>query len=298
MKRQYRASVRAVLTAVSLAAVLSLYSTARGEESKVTELMPAAQQNAVVRQYCGGCHSDALMYGGLSVEHFDAAHPEPSLAAMLVSKVTNGQSPGVVNAAIHGPDANATILGFMKASAMGAAGKGVPDEKTQVAFVRALSAEAAGAEQWDSHWTEKPPTESRELTATIVRQLPSTKFAGKIDMYRLILTCRVATHEGEIKLAWANGVPEEGREITVEVDGKTQIAHKVEGGKKQGNGSGGPGATVLYPNGSEASMPFPTQSLTIRNVFPDETVVFPFENLGKTVRRDLSTCFTADDRTH
>ncbi len=260
--------------------------------------MSAAQQNSVVRQYCGSCHSDALMYGGLSVEHFDAAHPEPSLVAMLVSKVTNGQSPGVVNAAIHGLDADATILGFMKASAMGAAGKGVPDEKTQVAFVKALSAEATGAEQWDSHWAEQPPTASRELTATIVRELASTKFAGKIDMYRLILTCRVATHEGEIKLAWANGVPEEGREITVEVDGKASLTHKVEGGKRQGNGSGGPGATVLYPSGPETSMPFPTQSLTIRNVFPDETVVFPFEDLSQTARRDLSTCFAADNRTH
>src|SRR5579863_6103685 len=174
MNPQYRASVKAVVTAVSLAAVLNLYSTARGEESIVTEIMPVAQQNSVVRQYCEGCHSDALMYGGLSVEHFDAAHPEPSLAAMLLSKVTNGQSPRVVNAAIHGSDSDATILGFMKASAMGAAGKGVPDEKTQVAFAKALSTQAAGAERWDSHWTEKPPTESRELTATIVRELPST----------------------------------------------------------------------------------------------------------------------------
>jgi len=176
---------------------------------------------------------------------------------------------------------------------MGAAGKGVPDERTQVAFVKALSAEAAGAEQWESRWTENPPTQSRELTATILRELPSTKFAGKIDMYRLILTCRVATHEGEIKLAWANGVPEEGRQITVAVDGKAPFTYKVEGGKTQGNGTNGPGATVLYPN-SRANMPFPTQSLSISNLFPDETVVFPFESLSPAVRQDLATCFTAD----
>ena len=60
-------------------------------------------------------------------------------------------------------------------------------------------------------------------------------------MYRLILTCRIATHEGEIKLAWANGVPEEGREITVGVDGNASLTHRVEGGKKQGNGANGPG---------------------------------------------------------
>jgi hypothetical protein len=30
-------------------------------------------------------------------------------------------------------------------------------------------------------------------------------------MHRLILTCRADAHEGEVKLAWANGVPEEGQ---------------------------------------------------------------------------------------
>jgi hypothetical protein len=270
MNRQYSASL--ILTAA-----LSLHPTARA-----AEIMPAAQQNSVVKKYCAGCHSDALMYGGLSVQHFDAGHPEPAVAAMLVSKLTAGHSPEEVNAA----DSAATILGFMKTGAMGAAGLGVPDEPTQVAFVKALTAEAAGAEEWDSRSKEKP-----ELTATILRQLPSTKFAGKIDMYRLILTCRATTHEGEIKLAWANGVPEEGREMTVAVDGKAPFTHKVDGGKKQGNGANGPGATILYPN-PETNMPFPTQILTIKNVFPDETVVFPFDSLSQTVRRDFSTCFT------
>jgi hypothetical protein len=83
MNRRYKTTVQAALAAASLAVVLSLYPTARGEESKVTEIMPSAQQNSVVRKYCASCHSDALMYGGLSLEHFDAAHPEPSLAAML-----------------------------------------------------------------------------------------------------------------------------------------------------------------------------------------------------------------------
>jgi len=166
---------------------------------------------------------------------------------------------------------------------MGAAGNGVPDEPTQVALIKALSVEAAGAEEWEFR-------ESPALTAAIVRELPSTKFAGKTDMYRLILTCRAATHEGEIRLAWANGVPEEGQQIMIAVDGKAPFTHKVEGGKKQGNGAGGPGATVLYPNPG-TNMAFPTQNLTISNLFPDETVVFPFGNLGQTVRRDLSACY-------
>src|ERR1700689_1268539 len=133
----------------ALIALASLCSIARAEE-----IMPAGQQNSVIGKYCGGCHSDALMYGGLSVQHFDAAHPEPSVAAMLVSKLTAGHSPSEVQAAA-GPDSAATILGFMKTGAMGAAGNGVPDETTQVAFVKALTAESAGAEQWDSRVTEK-----------------------------------------------------------------------------------------------------------------------------------------------
>jgi hypothetical protein len=290
MNRQSRASFKTVLVRVSLAAALSLYPTGRAEDLRAADIMPYAQQNVVVQKQCASCHSDALMQGGLSLEHFDATHSDPSLSAMLFSKITNGYSPREVNAA-RDPKLEVKLLALMKIGAMTAGGP-LPDDATQLALVRALSAEAAGAEEWHSDWTEDSLTHSRILTATILRQLPSTKFPeGRIDMYRLILACRISSHEGEIKLAWANGVPEEGREITVVVDGKTAFTHKVEGGKKQGNGVNGPGATVLYPN-----TPFPTHSLTIRNVFPDETVVFPFENLNQTVRRDLSTCFSTGGR--
>jgi hypothetical protein len=39
------------------------------------------------------------MYGGLSVQHFDASHADPTVAAMLVSKLTNGHTPKDVEAA-------------------------------------------------------------------------------------------------------------------------------------------------------------------------------------------------------
>lgn len=53
-----------------------------------TRPMPAAQQNALVQKYCAVCHNDSHQNGGLSLEHFDAAHPDPGVAAMLVSKMT------------------------------------------------------------------------------------------------------------------------------------------------------------------------------------------------------------------
>jgi hypothetical protein len=229
------------------------------------------------------------MYGGLSVEHFDASHPDPTVAAMLVSKLTSGLTPKDVEAATHGPDPDTKTMALLH-GAMGASGS-MPDEATQIAFGRALSVDARGAEVWHSWWSDKPAVPSSTLTVDIVRQTASTKFPGKVDMYRLILTCRADTHEGEVRLGWANGVPEEGQPMTITVDGNLSFAHKAEGGKKQGNGVNGPGATILYPD-PDMNLPLPAQTLTIGNLFSNETVVFPFEDLSATVRRDLAGCFS------
>jgi hypothetical protein len=64
----------------TIAALVGLAAVANGA-------MPAAQQNALLQKYCVVCHTDAHMNGGLSLEHFDAAHPDPGVAAMLVSKL-------------------------------------------------------------------------------------------------------------------------------------------------------------------------------------------------------------------
>jgi hypothetical protein len=47
----------------------------------------------------------------------------------------------------------------------------------------------------------------------------------------------------------------------------------------------GPAATVLK------GMPMPAKTLTISNLFPDETVVFRFDGLTAAARRELSACF-------
>ena len=65
---------------------------------------------------------------------------------MLISKITNGYSPSEVNAA-NGAAAEAKLLALIKIKAMTAGGP-LPDDTTQLALVRALSAAAVGAEQW------------------------------------------------------------------------------------------------------------------------------------------------------
>jgi hypothetical protein len=210
------------------------------------DTMLVEQQNAIIHKQCAFCHNDAQMQGGFSLDRFDAAHPDPSLVAMLISK--------------------------LKVGAMGAGGFGVPDRATQDALLSALSAEATGASEWSVR--EEGPL----LTAGIVRALPSMTYAGSTDMFRLRLTCNAGTREGEIQVAWAPGNPTEGRPMSVAVDGNAPLTVKAEGGEKQGNGKSGPGSVIL-------PITLPAQTLTISNVFPDETVVFSLGDLPQTVRQ-------------
>lgn len=253
---------------------------------RAADVMGAAQEAAVVQKYCGSCHSDKLMYGGLSVQHFDATRPDPTLAAMLLSKITNGHTPKDVLAA-----ESAEVSKMMKASAMGAAGQALPDEATQVMFSRALALQSKGAYDWNIRWENAGGNaQDRTLITSILREKASLKYEGVTDSYRLIVTCRVGTREGEIRLAWANGVPAEGQLMLVAADGAAAFEHKVDGGRAQGNGNNGPGATIL-------NMPLPAQTLTVSNLFGDGNLVFPISALDKETRLDLDACFAASEAT-
>ena len=51
--------------------------------TRIFAAMPPAEQNALVKRYCAVCHTDAAMNGGLSLQHYDAANRDPTLAAMI-----------------------------------------------------------------------------------------------------------------------------------------------------------------------------------------------------------------------
>ena len=262
--------------------------------------MPAAQQTALVEKYCAVCHNDAHRNGGLSLEHFDAAHADPGVAAMLVSKLTNGVALEKIHVARTDPAAAALRAGNMKAGAMGAAGIPVPDRETQEAWVSALAAEATGAGEWTVNRTQDPVTQAPVLTASAAQEVPSTTKAGEADTYRLTLTCRTDNHEGEMLLAWAAGVPKEGHAISVAVDGRAPVTYQVLNEKVMfvgAVGTSGTGAAILsatkeVTGGLKRELTLPERDLTIGNVFPNETVVFPFDGLPQTARQALAKCFT------
>jgi hypothetical protein len=249
-----------------------------------SDAMPALQQTKLVIQYCAVCHNDVHLNGGLSLEHFDAAHADPGVAAMLVSKITSGVALEKIRAAQTDPTAAAIVAASMRTGAMGAAGIPVPDRPTQDALVHALSAEATEAGRWT---VNRIPV----WAASIAREVPLDTKAGEANTYRLTLTCRPDTHEGAMLLSWAPGVPKKGTAISAAVDGKAPSAYTVEDNEKVlfAGATGGSGQGAI-PIGATS---LPEQTLAIGNLFPGETVVFPFGELTPAMRQGLSPCFSA-----
>ena len=223
--------------------------------------MPTADQNALVKKYCAVCHTDAAKNGGLSLEHYDAAKRDPGLAAMMLSKLNNG--------------------------AMGAAGNGVPDKAAQQAWLEATRQQAARAEEWFV---------SREdgiMSAGMVREVPPRR-PGSTDapVYRVLMVCNSSTGFGEMQLTWSPE-PQTGRTMTVSIDGQAPVEYRIEGKESMGNGGtvqSGHASAVLN-SGRGGKLTLPKQSLVVGDLFPHETVEFPFGGLDKKAYFELSKCF-------
>src|SRR5262249_17520464 len=150
-------------------------------------------------------HDDIHRNGGLSLQHFDAANLEPSLAAMMVSKLKSG--------------------------AIGASGQPKPEPVIQQALLDALVMRSARATDWILTRASDPTSKTGRLSEGIVRQSPSTG-----EVYRLNLTCDPDRHEGELQLSWSPDPGKSGREVRVTVDGNPQSGYLVEGQESMGNG--------------------------------------------------------------
>ncbi len=249
-----------------------------------SDTLPVARQNALVQKHCAVCHSDSAANGGLSLEHFDADRVAPSLAAMLLSKLTSGVLLKTVQAATSDPTAAALVADKVKGGAINAAGLSVPDNATLHALVNALAGEARGANEWHVNRVSDPATKAPRLTASILRELPSARNPGQAGMYRLVVECDAATHERTMQLSWAPA-PTTGT-LWAAVDGK--VEYKVEGLEKMGNGSKGttgPAAIGLHLS------TLPGRVLRISNLFPNESVEFPFGELPKGARQSLAACY-------
>jgi hypothetical protein len=222
--------------------------------------MPAAEQNALVKKYCAVCHTDAVMNGGLSLEHYDAAKHDPSLAAMILSKLSNG--------------------------AMGAAGNGVPDKVSQQAWLDSTREQAAGATEWFV---------SRDdglVAASIVREVVRKPDSSEVEAYRLRIVCNASTGVGEMLLSWSPQ-PQTGRTMFASVDGNSPVEYNIEGNESMGNGgtvqSGH--ASVLLTGGKHGKLALANKALTIRELFPGETVEFPLAELERKAHAELRRCF-------
>jgi cytochrome c551/c552 len=111
------------------------------QQAPAPAVMPVAQQNALVQKYCVVCHDDAQETGGVSLQNFDAAHPDPSVSARMVGMLKSGAMPPKD---MDRPD-SATLFAFM--NALSAAAVGAPVASHDAAPVAAAPAlpQAVGA---------------------------------------------------------------------------------------------------------------------------------------------------------
>jgi hypothetical protein len=168
---------------------------------------------------------------------------------------------------------------------MGAAGSGVPDEASQEVWLATTKEQAAGAKEWFVSRGDGV------VSASTIREVSIGPDVTARQVYRVKVSCNASSGVGEMQLTWSPR-PQTGRTMTATADGNAPVEYRIEGKESMGNGgtvqSGH--ASVLLSDG--AKLGFPNHSLTVRELFPGETVKFPFSDLDQKTRTELSTCFS------
>jgi hypothetical protein len=172
------------LGAAAFAGALTLPLAAAGQDAVPVARggMPVAQQNDLVKKRCVMCHSHAQRKGGLSLEAFDAANPDPSIARMMSVKVADD-------------------------GAMTAAGAPAPDRETVDAFLSALSAAtrrtASVSNGWAVDLTLDPLTPGGGhafVTARAIQEVPLPVDPRASAVYQLTLSCNGAVRRARTEL--------------------------------------------------------------------------------------------------
>jgi hypothetical protein len=251
-----------------------------------------SEQNALIVSRCAVCHDDDTRTGGMSLEHYDAAHAPSSLAVMLLSQLTNGMP--FANYTAGTPESTALTDKKLKNGAINAAGSPVPPKATVDALVASLVAQSKGATAWTArqtvHVSHSSLTGSKLVTASQSREVPSTKSPGDSVFYQLTLTCNLATHQGEMQLAWSP-LTETGHTFIATADGN-ESTHLLDG-KESATGPSGRATrtSIVLSAPGVGQLRLPKKSLVIADVFPGETVTFAFDTLSPSMRAEMSACF-------
>jgi hypothetical protein len=100
----------------------------------------------------------------------------------------------------------------------------------------------------------------------------------------LTLACNGATHNGEMQIATyastaARPMPGGGAAVP--------FSYAVDGSAAQ---RAALSPTAPYAGSAGSLSPFPTRTLTIADLFPNETVTFSLAGLSPAVRQVLATC--------
>ena len=119
---------------------------------------PAAleQQNTFVKTHCAVCHSDRANNGGLSLEGFDAAVAAPSLAAMMLSKITSGTALATVTRRRSRRGRRHGARSGLRKGAVDAAGIGVPGKRHGGRSGRGVRGAVGGRHEMERRALEAP----------------------------------------------------------------------------------------------------------------------------------------------
>lgn len=262
--------------------VLGICASVVVSPAMAAEVLPVIQQNAIVQKHCAVCHNNRSLNGGLSLQDFDAASVAPSLAAMMLSKLTSGLPLDTVSKASLDDVARAELSHRLASGAIMAAGVAPPDIATTRALSAALAERAANATSWQVSRSEDS-AKATQTTASVLREV--MRQGDTVESYRLVLTCDESSRRGQMQLAWSP-VPTMGT-FSIVVDDTVRGPYTVEGKEAMGNGVGASNGLAAFP----FPMPtLPTNRLLVRNLFPNETVEFSFHDLPSAARQTLASC--------